>query len=286
MFLVNLVLVLLVGWVIVRTVRLQGTVKSEHSPDQADHKNFLANDESPPPTQSSPINYDDILVRNIFSSTNSSADGGETTKSAKNTHIKPPETEQLIENEFILQGTIAGSDDLARAIIKEISSNITDLYKIGDFVAGHRITAIKKDAVILSQAGQSKVLKLNTYKSSSSRKNENQRISPNIALTETLSKTGSQTRSEILQDFLKETRLEPYLVDDQPRGLRITGLDNSGPAKSLDLEIGDVIQTVNGQTLTSQQKAYQVFKKAGTQPCLNIELLRDDRLKTLSLPQK
>ena len=167
LFLVNLVLVLLVGWVIVRTVRLQGTVKSVHGSDQADRKNFLANEESPPPTQSSPINYDDILARNIFSSANSSADGGETTKSGKSTHIKPSETEQLIEDKFILQGTIAGPDDLARAVIKEISSNITDLYKIGDYVAGHRITAIKKNAVILSQGGQNKVLKLNTYKSSS-----------------------------------------------------------------------------------------------------------------------
>jgi S1-C subfamily serine protease len=40
---------------------------------------------------------------------------------------------------------------------------------------------------------------------------------------------------------------------------------------------GDVIQVVNGQKLTSVQKAYQVYRKARVQSSFTIHLLRGGR---------
>ena len=76
------------------------------------------------------------------------------------------------------------------------------------------------------------------------------------------------------------------MVDDQPQGMKITGLEKVAIAELIGLKNGDVIQVVNNQKLTSKQKAFQVFKKAATQTSLDIDLLRGNKLKTLSFPLK
>jgi len=50
----------------------------------------------------------------------------------------------------------------------------------------------------------------------------------------------------------------------------------------LGLQNGDIVQMVNGQSLTNKQKAFQVLQKARSQPRLQIQLLRDGKAKELS----
>ena len=47
------------------------------------------------------------------------------------------------------------------------------------------------------------------------------------------------------------------------------------------LEDGDVVRQVNGQRLSSLQKAFQVFQKAKSQPAIRLELLRGNDTKEL-----
>ncbi len=50
----------------------------------------------------------------------------------------------------------------------------------------------------------------------------------------------------------------------------------------IGLRNGDVVQSVNGQQLTSKQKAFQVLMKAKTQSKIDIQLLRDGQSRNLS----
>ena len=84
------------------------------------------------------------------------------------------------------------------------------------------------------------------------------------------------------EGLLKKAIIEPYIVDGEVEGLRITGLEDKSIAKALGLRNGDIIRRVNGHRLTNKQKAYQIFKKASSQPALDIELLRDNKTKKLS----
>jgi type II secretory pathway component PulC len=88
----------------------------------------------------------------------------------------------------------------------------------------------------------------------------------------------------VVEQLLTQTTLTPYAVDGQVEGIQITGLDKIPLAGVLGLKEGDVIHIVNGQTLTSKQKAFQILKKAKSQETLDIELLRDGQSKTLSFP--
>ena len=81
---------------------------------------------------------------------------------------------------------------------------------------------------------------------------------------------------------MNNAAIEPYFVDGRMEGLQITGLENISIAKNLGLKNSDVIRAVNGHRLTNKQRAYQIFKKARSQPAIDIELLRDNKTKKLS----
>ncbi|MBA7655126.1 hypothetical protein ES703_63024 [subsurface metagenome] len=282
MFLINLVLILLLGCVVVKTVLKHDSPGNTSSVQAAPNGNSLS-ETSGPAVQLSRKNYDDIVARNLFDGINPSTAIGESAE--QNQTIS---TEQLgeLELNLVLQGTVAGPDDIARAIIRDLSTEKTNLYKTGDMVAGARIIGIKKDAVILLCRGQKKILKLSTYESPAGRDSGKKVVSSQPDTADKKPKTRAQIRNELLEDFIQTARIETYVVDDQPQGLKITGLEKIEMAELLGLKNGDVIQVVNNQKLTSKQKAFQVFKKAATQPYLDIELLRNDRLKTLSFPLK
>jgi len=86
-----------------------------------------------------------------------------------------------------------------------------------------------------------------------------------------------------VDNVLRKATIEPYVRNGRPQGLKITGLEENPLTAMVGLRNGDVIQTVNGQTLTNKQKAFQVIQKAKSQSKLNIQLLRDGKAKELSL---
>jgi type II secretory pathway component PulC len=88
----------------------------------------------------------------------------------------------------------------------------------------------------------------------------------------------------VVEQILTQTTLTPYTMDGQVQGIQIKGLDTIPLAGLLGLKDGDIIHVVNGQTLTSKQKAFQILKKAKSQRMLDIELLRDGQTKSLSFP--
>jgi general secretion pathway protein C len=86
-----------------------------------------------------------------------------------------------------------------------------------------------------------------------------------------------------VEDLFRSATIEPYVKNGRTEGLRITGLEQSPLAAIVGLRNGDIVQTVNGQTLDSKQKAFQVLKKARTQSTINMQLLRNGKTKDLSL---
>lgn len=202
-----------------------------------------------------------------------------------------------------LLGTVAGSPEISRAIIKDIKTNELSLYKIGDTVATPswkgsstaHIESIEKDVVVLLHQGQRKILELGTRESAARHPVDKRHDADNAqgALSRNAAqavKTNPPAKSQStvgdklsdIEIMLTKAVIEHYAIDGQVEGLRITGLENISGAEDLGLKNGDIIRTVNGHRLTSKQKAYQIFKKARSQGAMNIELLRDNETKTLS----
>jgi len=285
LFNTKLVLVLILGYVVIRTVLMPKRTGEIFVPSSAVS---IQNIPAVEPTSFSDTSVEDYSViadKNIFGSPASSLRINESLQGDNSAgHALSAEGELGIA----LLGTVAGSPEISRAIIKDLKTDVLSLYKTGDTVATAQIESIEKDVVVLLHQGQRKILDLGSRESEWHDANNAQAALSKDATkaAETNPSDKSQTTVEVklrdIEIMLTEAVIEPYAIDGQVEGLRLTGLENIKGAKDLGLKNGDVIRTVNGHRLTGKQKAYQIFKKAMSQAATNIELLRDNETKTLS----
>jgi len=236
-------------------------------------------------------NYSAIIKRNLFMAADPTLQAAATSQGSTSGADGRLADETL---GLTLLGTICGNPQLSRAIIKNNKSNTIDLYKAGDNIASASIESINIDSVVLRLNGNKKLLRLNTAPSANTSgltepsqvgtvEQKNTHIDANALAQQ--SSAQAATRTDQIETVLRQANIEPYGIDGNVEGLIITGLDNLPAAMNFGLKNGDIIRAVNGQKLTSKQKAFQVFKKARTQPTINIELLRGDQLKRLSFNQ-
>jgi type II secretion system protein C len=264
LFISKLALALVLGYVVIITLLPEQKEKNS-TPASVRGGNVTSLHKATRSSDLSPNDYSEIIEGNPFDSSG-----------------------QIAELGLALSGTISGSPAVARAVIKDLKTGVLELYKIDQTVAGARIESIEENAVVLVSEGQRMVLKLNIASSGSN--NNNQLNSPQainemskVAKADLHTKKADvQTKIEYVEAVLNKAAIVPYFVDGKAEGLQITGLENLSIAKNLGLKNKDVIRSVNGHRLTNKQKAYQVFKKAKSQPAIDIELLRDNNTKKLS----
>ena len=188
-----------------------------------------------------------------------------------------PSAEQL---GLRLIGAIAGGPTASRAIIEDTKTKTAGPYRIGSTVGSATVKSIEPDRVVLVHAGREYVLQLSAG---------TPMAAPKPAGPSNPSPAGPQAaqappsaRLGYVEELFREATIKPYVKDGRTEGLEITGLEQTPLAKLFGLRNGDVVRTVNGQNLTSRQKAFQVLKKARTQPKIDLELLRKGKTKTMS----
>jgi S1-C subfamily serine protease len=212
-----------------------------------------------------------------------------------------------------LIGTVAGGPETSRAIIEDTQSNTTGVYRVGDTIAlapnnleiktgqsetphpvaksqaRATVEAIHADTVVLRCENRSFVLRQHAGTAASNRsdppRDNSQRAKDTSAAFTNPSNEQilpRPNRAEYVAEIFRRAVVEPYVKDDQTEGLRITGLENIPMAALFGLRNGDIVQSVDGQKLTSKQKAFQVLMKARTQSKVDLQLLRDGQTKNLS----
>jgi len=230
-------------------------------------------------TDTSAANYSAIIEQDVFRGGRSLLTGRSLWQGS--TAVLPSAEDEL---GLLLVGTVSGSPVASRAIIKDIQGKVQEQYRVGDTIAGARVKRIEKDAVILVHNGQSKVLRLHVGRNHSEKTARSQ-VGSAIAQSAESATTMNHVvpdRPGHVETILSQAVIEPYSVDGRPEGLRISGLENIPVAKDIGLRNGDIIRQVNGQPLTDKRKAFQVLKKARTQPALSVELQREGKTKELS----
>lgn len=244
-------------------------------------------DSAPMLVKATEVNYAAILEHDPFGGVEASA------STPQRPEVNEPSSQPIGEILGIaLKGTVSGSPYVARAIVQEIQTKATKVYKIGDRVNDATVEGISRDSVVFLYQGREQVLRRSHDKTPSMPQardlsellDEAGPAAPAVAQSPLADQVRSDTDS--IQDLLDKATVTPALVDGQVQGLQITGLDRLPAAGFLGLEEGDVICTVNGQGLTNPRKAFQIFKKAKAQEGLQIELIRKGQIKTLSFDLK
>ena len=273
LFISKLTLALVLGYVVIRTL-LPEPAEHGSTPTSVQGGDTASVNQAMRSPDLSPKDYSDIIKSNPFDSFGQMAGQGKWSSAAYRQSVSK-------ELGLALSGTVTGSPEVARAIIKDLKTGVLDLYKVNQKVAGARIESIEENAIVLVCDGQMTVLKLNV--ADSSRQLPSPKIpngTSNVVKADLPAKR-AQTKIRYVAAVLNNATIEPYSVDGQVEGLQITGLENIN-TKDFGLKNRDVIRSVNGHRLTSKQKAYQVFKKAKSRPAIDIEMLRDNNTKKLS----
>jgi type II secretion system protein C len=236
----------------------------------------------------SPADLSAIVENNLFAGAGSPAPKVDAvTPSAPN--AKSTEEELGLK----LIGAVAGDCATSRAVIQNTTTGASLPYKVGDMVGPAMVESIESYRVVVRHAGKRKVLPLESgaVTQAKARSGEDKPQNPQNATNggkgvsvTVQNRQASQNRPSMsyVEDVFHKAQIEPYVQNGRTEGLKITGLEGNSLAGLFGLQNGDVVQTVNGQNLTSKQKAFQVLKKAKTQSKLQIQVLRDGKAKELS----
>jgi type II secretory pathway component PulC len=282
LFIAKLALLLVLGYTVAKVV-FPSRIKLVPPATSGQDSNGVGADRTGVLGKLSLEKYAEIITADPFNSSTGSVNAAGWALTGVSFSIGGSVSEEL---GLALQGTISGSPAVARAVIKDLKTDRLKLYKTGQVVGEARIEAIEADAVILLHNGETKVLRL--YAAQFGGANDNVPLAtdrPISRTSQTISPgavgSGTGVDSDSVGAILKTAFIKSYVVADEVKGLKITGLENVKPAKDIGLRDGDVICMVNGHVLTSKQKAYQVFKKAKSGQAIDIELLRDGKTKRL-----
>jgi type II secretion system protein C len=286
LFVFKLTLVLVLSIVVIRTVILPQKPTEIFQPASAGGTENISTEGAGNTIDASAKDYSALIAQNIFGVTDVS-DIEEKISETNKVNDVPIIAEEELNLELI--GTVCGNTVVSRAIIRHTKSKKLGMYKKGQNINGARIESIEENAVILLHNGQRKMLTLsrvggnnnNTRLLSSSVIDKTSRgVNPVLPTEESLG--DNPIKIVLIETILKKAAIEPYVVDGQVEGLKITDLDEIPMAKAFGLKEGDVIQRVNGHRLINKQQAYQVFKKARSEVSMDLELLSDGQTSELS----
>lgn len=232
-------------------------------------------------------NHEIMVRRNIFDSAGASA-------AKENPEQEQKESPVLFDRELRLLATVAGDEEVACAVIENAKTKIQDLYKTGDIVQGAQVESIERNRIVLVNGDQREVLNLYVAGGATSpvekieepvvaRKPDVDEAVNIISPTEReINKRAFLAKVGGTEAILKTVDATPYIVDGKEKGIRITGLEDLSMARYIGFENGDVIQNINGSTVTNRRKAFQILRKARARSSLDIQLLRNEKKMELS----
>jgi general secretion pathway protein C len=191
-----------------------------------------------------------------------------------------------------LYGTIAGEGGRGYAIIEERDKKRQRLYKVGDKVAGATIVKIMRNAVVLRLADKDQVLK---KKESASTGNERRALpgmapqqaqpaSPGAAPSpRPLSRppaAGPSGSAADLAGLLTQARVIPNVSagsSGKPDGVIINEIQPGSLFENAGLVNGDVIQEVNGRTVTGVADLVSMYRDLKPGTSLSVKVTRSGR---------
>ncbi len=197
---------------------------------------------------------------------------------------------------FKLIGTVASEEGDSYAILEDIETQTQDIYRVGATIGNASIDSIEQNRVVVLNMGSREVLDLvlagrGAPSSRAVAKAEVPagQMSPD-KVVRVIANGDRQVNTRVAPSklngaaysLLSKMELTPHVVDGEAKGLRVSGLKDSVMAQLAGIRDGDVLQSVNGQSVTNRRKALQVLKKARKLGSARLELSRGQEKKSLA----
>lgn len=180
---------------------------------------------------------------------------------------------------YELVGTLVTSTTLSRAIFLNTKTQETITCQQQEALENATLLEIHKDRVVLQdQQGERFVLLQSQYRDSGLNAFDSSQKRFEVP---TKNYPGEQFYNG-LDMFLQKAKFSPVEEQGQIVGLKVSGLNEVPFAEMAGLQDGDVIVSINNQTVSSRQKALQVFKKSKSMSHVDLDFVRNNSKQSVS----
>jgi type II secretion system protein C len=177
---------------------------------------------------------------------------------------------------LLLIGTFMTTGEGSYAIIEDDKKKTQDVFNIGDKVfSDAKLVAIYSDRVDIERNGKIEVLKLDLAPGKEGKSPTTSGISE-VGSDEFVVDEGELNRAiENLPLVLTQARAVPYFKDGRSVGLRMFAIRSGSIFEKIGLKNGDILKSVNGQSLADLTQAVKLFEKLKEERSVNVVLERD-----------
>jgi general secretion pathway protein C len=180
------------------------------------------------------------------------------------------------EGEIQLSGVLAGPPQFARALIQVVGKPEMEAYRIGDSVAGFKITQIQASSIVVERGSGS--LRIYVGEKSGEAAQAQVQAAPGKPATQAATKV--VVTRERLQKAMKnpeeltQNRYAPVTRDGRVLGLKLFFVQPGNFLYDLGARSGDIIRRFNGEPLESQDKMILMYQSLQTATKITLEVER------------
>ncbi len=185
-----------------------------------------------------------------------------------------------------LVGTVvADKAEESSAIIEDLTSRKQEVYREGDEVKTARIKKILRHNVIINTGRRDEVLTMlpeeSTEKSSAPARPTRGR--PTGAETSSIQLDREELESQMadLNELMQQVRIRPFMEGRNPAGFLVSNIKPGSLFSKMGLRNGDVIQGVNGATITTPDQAIELYESLMEGGEIDLDIKRGRRTQKL-----
>jgi len=216
--------------------------------------------------------YNPITERNLF---NTKEGTGDQPKLVDIENLKPTSLK------LKLLGTVTGHKDKAYAVIQDESERSHHLYRTGDTIQDATLKMILREKVVLRFNGKDQILEIEDVASRQKTSPRHSKPTRTTSRNITLKRSQIDTAVQNVNNLMQQVRVRPNFTNGKPDGLRLTGIRPNSIFQNMGIKNGDVITSVDGNTIESVDDALKLYQSLQSSSRVKLQLKRRGRRKTI-----
>ena len=219
------------------------------------------------------------------------------------------DVKHTVRSNFVLLGTIVSTrPDDSRAILWSDGMKLPKLVRVNTQVEpGATLASVTRDKAVINRGAAQEHIDLLPIGSKSRSPSSTGQQSPSaIRAPDTRQTTATEASSEgalrvesngennfvldeaglaylsgNINQFMTNVRITPYFEGSASAGYRLASIRPGTAFDKLGFRSGDIIQNVNGVTLSSPEKMYTIFQNLKDEKTVSVDIIRQGKKSTL-----
>jgi general secretion pathway protein C len=186
-----------------------------------------------------------------------------------------------------LVGTVVGEKpEDSSAIIEDLTSRKQELYREGDEVKNTRIKKILRQNVVINTGTRDEVLTMLPEESpgksgAPALPTRGRPTIPSDTSSIQLDREELESQMANLNDLMQQVRIRPFMEGKNPAGFLVSNIKPGSLFSKMGLRNGDVIQGVNGETITTPDQAIELYESLMQGGSIDLDIKRGRRTEKL-----